>query len=149
MRPMIAVAVAVAVLCSVPGAAQSSGQQPPPPQQQQQQEKPKPEEKTAPAIAGKWTMTTVTQNGPLVSTMDLKVDGKKLTGTISSQMGEAAIAGEYADGKLAFSITMQTNNGAIDVAFKGALKDNGTLAGTLDTGSGTVLEWTAERAKDE
>ena len=139
MRSLMMV-IAAAVITVTPATAQNSGGQ-------QQNPPPKPEQKAAPSIAGKWTMTTATQNGPLVSTMDLKLDGKKVTGTISSQMGEAGIGGEYVDGKLTFSITMQTNNGAIDIAFTGSLKDNGTLAGTLDFGGGNALEWTAERAK--
>jgi hypothetical protein len=139
MRSLMMV-IAGALIAVTPVAAQNnSGQQQNPP--------PKTEQKAAPSIAGTWTMTTNTQNGPLVSTMDLKLDGTKVSGTIASQMGEAAIGGEYASGKLTFSITMQTNNGAIDIAFTGALKDNGTLAGTLDFGGGGVLEWTAERAK--
>ena len=139
MRSLMMI-IAGAVIAATPVATQNSGGQ-------QQNPPPKTEQKAAPSIAGKWTLTTVTQNGPLVSTMDLKLDGKKVTGTISSQMGEAGIGGEYADGTLTFSITMQTNNGAIDIAFTGALKDNGTLAGTLNYGGGGALEWTAERVK--
>ena len=132
--------ILVALACAAPVAIRNSGgQQPNPP--------PKTEQKAPPSIAGKWTVTTVTQNGPLVSTMDLKLDGTKVSGTIASQMGEAAVGGQYTNGTLTFSITMQTNNGAIDVAFTGALKDNGTLAGTLSYGGAGTLEWTAERAK--
>jgi hypothetical protein len=139
----ITLAVAITLLSGMSAAAQTSGGQ-----QQQQTDPPKKEQKAAPSIDGKWTITTVTQNGPIVSTMVLKVEGKKLTGTIASpERGEAAIAGEYADGKIAFSISMQTSNGAIDIAFSGAVKENGTMAGTLDIGAGNTLEWTAERAK--
>jgi hypothetical protein len=139
MRNLLTIVFAATVAAATVTAQSSGGQQQKPP--------PKTDQKAAPSIAGKWTLTTVTQNGPLVSTMDLKLDGTKVSGTISSQMGDAAIGGDYADGRLTFSITMQTNNGAIDIAFSGALKDNGTLAGTLSYGGGSALEWTAERVK--
>ena len=43
------------------------------------------------------------------SGLDLKVEGTKLTGTISSELGEAQLAGEYADGKLNFGFSMDAN----------------------------------------
>jgi hypothetical protein len=117
--------------------------------QQAEPRKPEPP-KAAQSIAGKWTMTVNTNNGTTIATLDARLDGRKLTGTVSSQMGLAPIAGEYADGKLTFSLTMQGADGSsMDLSFVGAMKENGTLAGTLSTVTGTTLDWTAERTKTD
>ena len=123
-------------------AAQAGGQSAPPQSKPEQ----KGEAKAAPSPAGKWNVSVQTQQGEMASTLDMKLDGKKVTGTMASQMGETPIAGEFADGKLKFSITVQTNNGGIDVVFNGAFKDDGSLAGTMDYGQGPA-NWTATRVK--
>ena len=63
-------------------------------------------------------------------------------------MGEVPLEGEFADGKLWFSITVASNGNNIQVAFNGAFKTDGTLAGTLDYGQGSV-PWTASRVKEK
>lgn len=106
--------------------------------------------KAAPSIDGKWTLTINTSNGVMIATLDARLDGKKVSGTIASQMGQAAVAGEYADGKLTLALTMQNADGSsTDVSFTGAMKETGTLAGTLTTSSGATLDWTGERVKTD
>ena len=117
--------------------------------QQTAPRKPEPP-KAAPSVAGKWTMTVNANNGPIIATLDAKLDGKAVSGTIASDMGQAPVAGEYADGKLTFSLSMPTaDGGAMDLTFSGAMQDNGTLAGTMTMATGTALNWTAERVKTE
>ena len=123
-------------------AAQGGGQSAPPQSKPEQ----KGEAKSAPSPAGKWDVSVQSQQGQMASTLDMKLDGKKVTGTMASQMGESPVAGEFADGKLRFSITVQTNNGGIEVVFNGAFKEDGSLAGTLDYGQGPT-NWTATRVK--
>ena len=123
-------------------AAQGGGQSAPPQSKPEQ----KGEAKAAPTPAGKWNVSVQTQQGEMASTLDLKLDGKKVTGTMASQMGESPIAGEFAEGKLKFSISVQTNSGSLEVVFNGAFKDDGSLAGTLDYGQGPT-NWTATRVK--
>jgi hypothetical protein len=107
---------------------------------------PKAESKAPAGVAGKWILTVATQNGTMTPTLDLKVDGKKLTGTISSQQGDTAITGEVADTKLTFSINVQTNNGEMKIDFTGTLKADGTLAGTMAFAQGEI-PWTGARPK--
>ena len=107
----------------------------------------KPEEKKdAPSIAGKWNVNVQTPQGDRNSTLDLKVDGKKVTGTMASDMGETAVTGEYADGKLTFNITIDAGGQPFPLTFVGAPKPDGTLAGTIDI-QGTAFNWTAARPK--
>jgi hypothetical protein len=104
--------------------------------------------KAAPSVAGKWTLTINANNGPLLATLDIKLADKRVSGTITSQMGEAPVAGEYVDGTLTFAITMQNADGSsMDLSFNATLKESDTLAGTLSTGTGTSLTWTGERVK--
>lgn len=107
----------------------------------------KPEEKKdAPSIVGKWNVNVSTPNGDRASVLDLKLDGKKVTGTLASDMGETPVAGEFAEGKLTFSITIDAGGQQLALTFVGAPKPDGTMAGTIDF-QGTPLTWTAVRAK--
>ena len=49
---------------------------------------------------------------------------------------------------LVFSISYTTNNGPVPISFSGALKDDGTLAGTMNYGQGDIA-WTATRQKEQ
>lgn len=112
------------------------------------EQKPAPAEKPAsPSIAGKWTVTIELQGQQRNSGLDMKVEGTKVSGTINSEMGEAQIAGEYADGKLKFGFSMDANGTPIQVGFVGTLQKDGSLAGTLDFGQGEI-PWTAVRVKN-
>jgi len=107
----------------------------------------KPEEKKeAPAIAGKWNVSVETPGGNRDSVLEMKVDGKKVTGTLASEMGETPIAGEYVDGKLTFTMSFDGGGQQITLTFVGAPKADGSLAGSIDF-QGTAMNWTAVRAK--
>ena len=107
----------------------------------------KPEEKKeAPSIAGKWNVSVETPGGNRDSALDLKVDGKKVTGTLASEMGESPIAGEYVDGKLTFTLNIDAGGQQISLVFVGAPKTDGTMAGTIDF-QGTPMNWIAVRPK--
>ena len=138
-----------AVTISSQGAAQGQGQA-------QAKPDPKPEPKpdakpdAAPAVMGKWTMTIESPNGQMQSALDLKADpkdAKKLTGTLSSQMGETAVEGEFAEGKLTFRITFDANGTSMAIAFAATVQKDGSLSGTFDFGQGE-MPWTAVRAKN-
>ena len=81
------------------------------------------------------------------NTLDIKLDGKKVSGSLTSQMGTAAIEGEFADGKLTFSMLFESPNGNFQIGWTGALKADGTLAGTASVGDMGTMNWVAERIK--
>jgi hypothetical protein len=134
----LTVTAAIALAAAVPLASQS-GQAPPPEQQ-------KPEAKATPSIAGKWDIWVATEQGGTGATLELKVDGSKLTGTMASERGTVPVQGEVTEGKLKFSITMEGNGGSMQIGFAGALTDDGSLAGTIDA-QGYQMTWTATRSK--
>ena len=97
-------------------------------------------------VDGKWSMNVQTPQGAMDVALDLKSEGKKITGTITSPQGDAPLEGEYADGKISFAISIESPEGAMAIGFAGAMKDDGTMAGTL-TGPFGEAPWTAARVK--
>ena len=97
-------------------------------------------------VTGKWTGETQGRDGQTrTMTFDLKADGEKLTGTVSSPMGERPIV----DGK----VTGDDVSFAVEVEFNGEKRKimyNGKIAGDelkLKSGTGErVREITAKRA---
>jgi len=141
-RHFISVVVAAVVTLPVVAGAQAQGPGKPP----EQKPAPAGEKPAAVSIAGKWTVSIDFQGQQRTSNLELKVEGTKVTGTINSEMGEAQLAGEYADGKLKFGFQMDANGTPLQVGFVGTVQKDGTLAGTLDFGQGEI-PWTAVRAK--
>jgi len=106
----------------------------------------KPDAKTPPTVAGKWDGSIDSDQGTMQVFIEMKLDGKKVSGTIAGPQGTYPIEGEYADNKLSFSVSVDGGGGSMQVYFTGALKDDGSLAGTLDFGQGQV-PWHATRSK--
>ena len=104
----------------------------------------KPTETSPAAFAGKWTMTVDTQSNDQTSTLELKIDSGKVSGTATTASGQYAIAGELKEGKLTFGMEYQN----LHLAFNGALNDKGMLEGTMDYGQGPIA-WRAERVKEK
>jgi len=142
-RPLISALLFATVALPVAAGAQAQG----PGKPTEQKPAPAGEKPAAASVAGKWTVTIELQGQQRQSGLDLKLEGTKLTGTINSELGEAQLAGEYADGKLKFGFTMDANGTPLQVGFVGAVQKDGTLAGTLDFGQGEI-PWTAVRVKN-
>jgi hypothetical protein len=154
IRAFVSIAAA-AMLALAPAAARAQTQTPPPPKPPETKPESKPDAKaeakpaTPASLAGKWTVSVETGQGPLESALELKADAKepkKVTGTIISQMGEAAVEGEVVDGKLTFWITINGGGGELSVTFVGTQQKDGSLAGTFNFGQGE-MPWTAVRVK--
>ncbi len=113
---------------------------------------PKPEQKPAPAaaepFAGKWNMAVETPGGQRPATLTIKIDGKKVAGTIVSEAGELPIAGELADAKLTFTLNIDANGQSMSIAFSGTAQKDGSLAGTANM-AGQEMAWTATRIKEK
>jgi len=108
---------------------------------------PKPAATAAASVAGNWNMSLDAGNGPMDIAVTLKLDGKKVTGMLSSPMGDVPLAGETADGgKLAFSISFDGGGGAMELAFNGVMKDADNMTGTMSGPMGEI-PWIAKRVK--
>ena len=122
------------------GQAQGSAQTKP-------EQKPEPKAEATPATpAGKWSMNIETQGGARQASLDIKIEAKKVTGTLASEIGETPITGEFAEGKLTFAISFDANGQMLNIKFTGTTQKDGSLAGTA-TMEGAEMTWTATRVK--
>jgi hypothetical protein len=122
--------------------AQAQGQT-----QAKPEQKPDPKADAKPTTpAGKWNMNIETQGGARQATLDLKIDGKKVAGSIASEIGETAVTGEFVEGKLTFAISIDANGQTLNITFTGTTTKDGTLAGTASM-EGAEMTWTATRVK--
>ncbi len=91
---------------------------------------------------GKWKANFESPNGSMQLTFDFKVDGAKLTGTVSSDMGEMQISEGKVDGdKIEFTVATD----------QFSVKHKGTIAGDemklkVEIGD-NAFDMTAKRAK--
>jgi hypothetical protein len=97
-------------------------------------------------VTGTWTMTV--EGGPhgnATMGLVLKQEGTRVTGTFASgHAPDQPVSGELVDGVL----TIESEGGSDhQVSFRGTLKGDDTLAGTLSTPVGD-MKWTARRVKD-
>jgi hypothetical protein len=104
----------------------------------------KTDQKAAPAVAGRWTMSV--KGGPHGdATMGLALEqkGKQVTGTFATPHGDdLQIQGEFADGTLSLATP---GGGDSKITMTAKLKDDGTLDGYMSSQLGDMT-WTARRA---
>ena len=97
-------------------------------------------------VTGTWTMTV--EGGPhgnATMGLVLKQEGTKVTGTFASgHAPDQAVSGELVDGVLKIETAGESDH---QVSFRGTLKSDGSLGGTLSTPVGDMT-WTAQRVKD-
>lgn len=94
-------------------------------------------------ISGEWDAAADAQGQPFPFTLSLKLDGEKVTGTSSSQLGQSTISsGVWKDGKLA--IVLDGANGAIGLM---AILMDGKLVGDYDYAGQLQGKWVAVRKK--
>ena len=137
---LVVAASAVSVTVHAEGHSQGSSQAKP-------EQKPEPKPEATPATpAGKWSMNIETQGGARQATLDIKIEVKKVTGTLASEIGETPIAGEFAEGRLTFAISFDANGQLLNIKFTGTTQKDGSLAGTA-TMEGAEMTWTATRVK--
>lgn len=107
------------------------------------------EEKADPTGTWKWSVTF--NNQTFEPVLKLKVDGEKLSGTISGRDNtETAIDdGKFKDGEVSFSVTRERNGQKRITKYKGKL-DGDTIKGKSESerdGQKTERDWEAKREK--
>lgn len=78
---------------------------------------------------GKWTAEVPSRmGGTMTSTFTFKVDGTKLTGTVSSQMGDAEITNGKVDGdNISFDVVRTFNDNSITLTYTGKADGAGSI----------------------
>jgi hypothetical protein len=104
----------------------------------------------AAAIDGKWTWKQVRQQQEIMNLLELKADGEKLTGTLTSGDTKSEIKeGTIKGADVAFVVVREFNGNQFSIKYKGKLdgdKITGTTTFTIQ-GEERSREWTATRAK--
>jgi hypothetical protein len=98
-------------------------------------------------ITGTWKASLETQNGTFESTFVFKVDGAKLTGTVSSQQGgEMPIAEGKIDGdNISFVVSREYNGNAFKMNYKGKVTGNEMKLTIEIPNSDRTFEMTAKK----
>ena len=103
--------------------------------------------------AGKWKWSFERNGQTMETTLTLKLDGEKLTGTVSGRNNtETAIEdGKLKDGEVSFKVTRERNGQKFTTAYKGKVSED-TIKGTIETerdGQKNSREWEAKRVKED
>ena len=99
--------------------------------------------------SGTWKASMEGPNGMMESTFVLKVDGAKLTGSVTmGEMGEAPISEGKVDGdSVSFAVVRERDGNQFRVNYKGKVSgDEMKLSGEV-VGMDRTFEMTAKRAK--
>jgi hypothetical protein len=96
----------------------------------------------AATVAGNWVISMDYGQGPTDIAAVFKLDGKKVTGSLTSPAGETPLEGQFAEGKLTFGIDVQ----GMALSFTATLKDADNMTGTMGGQMGDI-PWVAKRVK--
>jgi hypothetical protein len=93
-------------------------------------------------ITGSWDTISVTQNGELALTLDLRQEGENISGTLSSEMGTVPIQGaSLKDNKFQFAVEL----GGTVYRVEGTLRENKIEGKWYPAAGGDGGEWRATR----
>jgi hypothetical protein len=97
-------------------------------------------------ISGKWKASFTTPDGQQrENTFDFKVDGDKLTGTVSSALGEVPIQdGKIGGDNISFSVTRNFGGNEVKILYKGKVSGD-EIKLKVEAGERS-FEMTAKRA---
>lgn len=99
-------------------------------------------------VDGKWNATVTTGNGEFQLTYNLKADGEKLTGTISSQLGEMEVKEGKINGNGAnWVMIMQRNGNQMRILHKATVDGAEMKLKVVPEGAeDRTMEFTAKKA---
>jgi hypothetical protein len=102
---------------------------------------------SAAEVAGKWKAAIETPNGNFETTFVFKVDGDKLTGTVSGPGGDQPIADGKVDGDtVTFAVTGNYNGNEFKLNYKGKVAGDELKLTLSFPGREQTFEITAKRA---
>jgi len=96
-------------------------------------------------VAGTWTMTLTSPQGPLEITMTLAQSGSTFSGTMTSQMGSMEITGGEISGRIAtWTTILQVGGQSITLNYRGEV-DGNRMTGSAELGNFGSGTFTAEK----
>lgn len=104
-----------------------------------------------PDPTGTWKWTIMVQNNSREATLNLKLDGDKLTGAMLGRDNQEIKIDDatFKDGEIAFAVTRERNGQKFTTKYKGKL-DGDTIKGQTEMerdGQTTKRDWEAKREK--
>jgi len=97
-------------------------------------------------VAGTWKASVETPNGTFESTFVFKVDGNKLSGTVSSRMGDAPISDGKVDGDdVSFVVVRNRDGQEFKLTYKGKIKGNEMTLTLSVPGMDQTFDMTAKK----
>jgi hypothetical protein len=99
-------------------------------------------------ITGKWTAQVPGRDGATMeTTFDFKVDGEKLTGTVTTPRGDAPISeGTVKGDAIAFSQTLNFNGNEVKLLYKGTVAGGEIKFTRQREGGDRVSEFVAKKS---
>ena len=98
---------------------------------------------SAQSVAGAWDLSINGPEGVITATADLKQDGEKITGSITSPQGTVELAGTCKGKTLNLSFSIQSPNGPLDIKVNGEV-EGADMKGVIDFGMG-MADFTAKK----
>src|SRR6185295_11483323 len=95
--------------------------------------------------AGAWELTVDTPQGANTSTLNLKQDGDKLTGDLTSQMGSTPVTGTFSAGTVAVTANIDIQGTSLQLGINGKV-DADTMTGEVKFGDFGAFPFKAKRA---
>ena len=94
-------------------------------------------------VSGNWDLSINGPEGVITATADLKQDGEKVTGSITSPQGTVELTGTCKGKTVNISFQIQGPQGALDIKVNGEV-DGSDMKGIIDFGMG-MADFTAKK----
>jgi hypothetical protein len=98
---------------------------------------------SAQSVSGDWDLSINGPEGVITATANLKQDGEKITGSITSPQGTVDLAGTYKGKTVNIAFQIQGPQGALDIKVNGEV-DGSDMKGIIDFGMG-MADFTAKK----
>ena len=85
----------------------------------------------AAAVAGCWSITSESPQGPIQLTFNLKQEGATISGEVASPFGTFPIIGSLSGNELSFAFTAKIQDQEVPITGKGSI-DGNSIRGTIN-----------------
>jgi hypothetical protein len=99
--------------------------------------------------SGEWDLIFKTPNGDVPATATINQDGGKLSGTLSSKMGEAPVTGTLVGTSLRVMSNVMTPRGTLPLTMKGDIAGDAIANGKAKIKGVGKMKWTAKRRQTQ
>jgi hypothetical protein len=95
-------------------------------------------------VTGTWTLSVETPAGARQSTVEFRQDGKNLTGTMRSRIGDTPLTGSVEGDQVSFSVMRERNGQQFKIDYSAKVED-ARMTGTIKLGDNGDIPFTAAK----